>query len=188
MLCCACCCGTVEFFIAEVCRPEYEAKNYLSRPPRCGTTQQFHSVMSNRLFRRCHLCTVMKGRLFQDFSSRSFLCRSLNPHSSESVSNPRPSKRFRFFVPVDFQSEILPKPAKPAIFPKILLVPTIPSRVGFGDRRPRFERVHQVPTFLISQFFRQSQSFSTRVSCFQGRTTTRTHNCCHSIRAGQLGR
>ena len=80
----------------------------------------------------------------------------MNPHSSESmesVSNPRLSKRFRFFVPVDFQSEILPKPV---IFPKILLVPTIPSRVGFGDRRPRFERVHQVPTFLISQFFRHS--------------------------------
>lgn len=96
-------------------------------------SQQFHSVMSNRLFRRYHLCTVMKGRsgaaVPRIFHLGLFFVDPMNPHSSESmesVSNPRPSKRFRFFVPVDFQSEILPKPAKPAIFPKILLVPTIP--------------------------------------------------------------
>lgn len=127
--------------------------------------------MSNRLFRMYHLltCTVMEGRsgCSRIFHLGLFLVDRMNPHSSEYVSNPPPSKRFRFFVPVDFQSEILPKPAKPAIFPKILLVLT--TRVGFGDRRPRFERLHQVPTFLISQFFRLSQSFSTRVSCFQGR-------------------
>jgi hypothetical protein len=74
----------------------------------------------------------MKGRsgaAVPEFFISVFSSSIINPHSSESiesVSNPRPSKRFRFFVPVDFQSEILPKPAKPAIFPNILLVPTIP--------------------------------------------------------------
>ena len=143
--------------------------------------------MSNRLFRMYHLltCTVMEGRsgCSRIFHLGLFLVDRMNPHSSEYVSNPPPSKRFRFFVPVDFQSEILPKPAKPAIFPKILLVLT--TRVGFGDRRPRFERVH---FFDFSIFSPVPKFFDSGFLFPRKRTTTRTHNCWHSIRAGQLGR
>jgi hypothetical protein len=107
-------------------------------------------------------------RLFQDFSSRSFPRRSYesNIHPNRFRIRPRQSD-FDSSSRWIFSLKSCRSPRNRRYFPRFYSCP--PSRVGFGDRRPCFERVHQVPTFLISQFFRLSQSFSTRVSCFQGR-------------------
>ena len=145
--------------------------------------------MSNRLFRRCHLCTVMKGRsgCSRIFHLGLFLVDRMNPihiHPNRFRIRPRQSD-FDSSSRWIFSLKSCRSPGNRRYFPRFYSCP--PSRVGFGDRRPRFERLHQVPTFLISQFFRQSQSFSTRVSCFQGRTTTGTHNCCHSFGQANLG-
>ena len=52
----------LNFLLLKFAVPNMKRKSIFLGLLRCGTTQQFHSVMSNRLCRRCHLCTVMKGR------------------------------------------------------------------------------------------------------------------------------
>ena len=117
-------------------------------------------------------CTVMEGRrsgCSRIFHLGLFLVDRMNPihiHPNRFRIRPRQSD-FDSSSRWIFSLKSCRSPRNRRYFPRFYSCP--PCRVGFGDRRPRFERVHQVPTFLISQFFRQSQSFSTRVSCFQGR-------------------
>ena len=144
------------FWLLKFVVPNMKRKSIFLGLLRCGTTQQFHSVMSNRLCRRCHLCTVMKGR---SGCSRIF---HLGLFFVDPWTHIRPNRSNRFPIRArqsDFDSssrwifslKSCRSPRNRRYFPRFYPCP--PSRVGFGDLRPRFELVHQVSTFLISQFF-----------------------------------
>lgn len=72
-----------DFLLLKFVVPNMKRKSIFVGLFDAGLSWQFHSPMSNRLFRMYHLltCTVIKGRsgCSKDFSSRSFLRRSYEP-------------------------------------------------------------------------------------------------------------
>jgi hypothetical protein len=51
-----------DFLLLKFVVPNMKRKSIFLGLLDAGLSQHFHSVMFNRLFRRYHLCTVMKGR------------------------------------------------------------------------------------------------------------------------------
>lgn len=114
-------------------------------------------------------CTVMEGRsgCSRIFHLGLFLVDRMNPHhihpnTSRFRIRPRQSD-FDSSSRWIFSLKSCRSPRNRRYFPRFYSCsPPVLVLVTAGP-------VSSVCTFLISQFFRLSQSFSTRVSCFQGR-------------------